>query len=160
MLELCKDLFNGIEIGTVRRQEEEPCTSLADGGSDGLSLVAAKIVHDHDVTKPEAGNQYLFDIEQEPLSIDRSVEGCLCSGRGNLVAAQGCKERHGFPMAMRHMAEEPLAFEGPTAQWRHVGQPQNGEMKSIVNAQLEGDPRTMVQSFGSYDDVLTCEPNL
>jgi len=118
VLELREDLFDGVKIGAVGREEEEPCTGFTDGGSDGSGLVAAQIVHDHDVAGPEAGNEHLFDIEQEALAIDGTVE---YTGRRNLVAAQGGKERHGFPMTMGNAAEEPLAFQGPAAQWRHVG---------------------------------------
>ena len=70
VLELREDLFDGIEIGAVGREEEEPGTGFADGGPDGHSLVAAEIVHDDDIAGPEAGNKHLLDIEQEALAID------------------------------------------------------------------------------------------
>ena len=67
-------MFDGIEIGAVRRQEEQPRADAADCGSDGFGLVAAKIIHDDDVSWFEAGKQVLFDISQEAFTIDRPVK--------------------------------------------------------------------------------------
>ncbi len=44
-LELGEDLLDGIEIGTVGRQEEELGADGAPGGSYGDALVGAEIVH-------------------------------------------------------------------------------------------------------------------
>jgi hypothetical protein len=65
MLELGKDLFDGIEIGIVRRQEEELCSDLAYGLSHRFPLVGAGIVHDDDVAGRERGNENLLDISRE-----------------------------------------------------------------------------------------------
>ena len=50
-------------------------------GADGFDclagpgdLVGAQIVHDHDITPYQRGNQNLLDIGEEQLAIDRSVE--------------------------------------------------------------------------------------
>jgi hypothetical protein len=44
--ELGKSLLDRIEVGAVRRQEEELCAGGADGAPDGLCLVTAEIVDD------------------------------------------------------------------------------------------------------------------
>jgi hypothetical protein len=48
-LELGEDLLDGIEVGRIRRQEEELCAGGGESGADGLAFVAAEIVHDDDV---------------------------------------------------------------------------------------------------------------
>ena len=47
--EFGEDLFDGIEVGGIGRQEDKPRTGMADCGSDGVALMAAQIVDDHDV---------------------------------------------------------------------------------------------------------------
>jgi len=118
VFEFGEDLFDGVQIGTIWRQEEQPCSCFADGGPDGLCLVAAEIVHDHNITRPEARNEYLLDIKQEAFPVYGAIEHAWCR---DLVAAQCRKERHGFPMTVRHTTDKPLAFRRPPSQWRHVG---------------------------------------
>ncbi len=54
---------------------------------------------------------------QEIFGIDRLIKN---AGRGNLVAAQGRDERHGFPVPIGHLGGQPLAIRTPAAQRRHV----------------------------------------
>ena len=77
-----------------------------DCGSDGISLVAAEIVHDHDVAGFEAGNEYLLDVEQEALAIDGTVED---TRRCHVIAAQGGQECERFPVAMGDAAFQSLS---------------------------------------------------
>ena len=44
VLELGEDLLDRIEVGAVRRQEQEMGTGVADRGAGGLALVRAQIV--------------------------------------------------------------------------------------------------------------------
>jgi len=113
-----EDLFDRVEIRTVRRQEEEPCACGADGLANGITLVAAEIVHDHNVSGLQTGHEDLLDIEPEALAIDWAIKDAW---RINPVVAQGGKEGHGLPMAMGHMGEQPLAFPAPAPDRRHVG---------------------------------------
>jgi len=48
-LELGEHLLDRVEIGAVRRQEQEMCPDLADRLADGFALVAAQIVEDDDI---------------------------------------------------------------------------------------------------------------
>ena len=118
MFHFGEDLFDGIEIGAVRWQEEQPGADAADCGSDGLGLVAAKIIHDDDVSWFEASKQVLFDIGQEAFTIDRPVEDAR---RCHLITAQGPNECERFPMAMWRTPLQTLAFECPTAQRCRIG---------------------------------------
>jgi hypothetical protein len=101
MFHLGEDLFDGIEIGALGRQEEQPRADAADCGSDGLGLVAAKIVHDDDVSWFEASKQVLFNIGQEAFAIDGPVEDAR---RRHLITTKRTNECQGFPVAMWHTA--------------------------------------------------------
>jgi hypothetical protein len=49
MVELREDLLDRIEVGAVGRQEDHVRASAPDRGASGLGLVAAQVVHDHDI---------------------------------------------------------------------------------------------------------------
>ena len=118
MLELGEDLFDGIEVGRIFGQKEQ----LGVGGTDGLAyrlaLVAAQIVHDDNVAGVERGDQDVLDISSETLAVDRAVEE---PWGVDAVMAKGGQERHGFPVALRHLGGEPLAARRPSPERRHVG---------------------------------------
>jgi hypothetical protein len=118
MLDFGEGLFDRIEIGRVGRQEPEPCTGRLDSLSNGRGFVAAKIVHDDDVARPQHRNKLLIDIGAEAFAIDRTVED---TRRDELIATQRPEESHGAPMAMRGKAAQPLPFRAPAAQRGHVG---------------------------------------
>jgi hypothetical protein len=86
-------------------------------GLDGLALVRAEIVHDHDVAWPQAWDENFFHIEPEAFTIDRTVEE---PNRFDLILAQCGQEGHGLPMAMRHLGLDPLAAWRPASQRSHV----------------------------------------
>lgn len=118
MFEFGKDLFNRVEIRAVGRKKEEPRTCLLDGGSDSIAFVAAKIVHDDNVTGPETWNEDLLDIEQKTFAIDWPIED---TRSGNPVAAKGGKESQGFPMAMGDVGHQSAALQAPSANGGHIG---------------------------------------
>jgi hypothetical protein len=74
VLELGEDLLNGVEIRAVRREEEEPCAGGSDHIANGLALVRAEVVEDHDIPRLQSCDQYFFDIKTEALGVDRAVE--------------------------------------------------------------------------------------
>src|SRR6202030_1227998 len=58
VLELGEDLLNGVEIRAVRREEEEPCAGGSDHIANGLALVRAEVVEDHDIPRLQSCDQY------------------------------------------------------------------------------------------------------
>ena len=99
MLELGKDLLDGIEVRAVRRQEEEVRACGPDGTTDSLALMAAEIVEDDDVALGERGHEDPLDIEGKEFAVDRPID----DPRGiDAVAAQGGNECQGFPVPMRN----------------------------------------------------------
>ena len=118
MLELGEDLFDGVKVWRVWRQEQQFCADAADCAADGRPFVAGEVIHDHDVARRESGHEELFDILKEARPVDRLIENAW---RIDPVAAQGGKEGHRLPVAVRHFGVEPLAFECPATQGCHVG---------------------------------------
>ena len=117
-LELGEDLLDGIEVGTVGRQEEQLGAGGADGAAHGLAFVAAEIVHDDDVAGLERRDENLLDIGEEAFAVDRPVDDAGCV---DAVAAQGGEEGQRPPAAMRHLGDQPLAAGRPAVAARHVG---------------------------------------
>ena len=115
---LCEDLLDGVQIGRVFGQEEQPRAGRPDRSPNGFSFVAAEIVHHHEITNFERGRQHLLDIDREALAIDRTVEDPWGI---DAVMAQCRHEGHRLPMAVRNLGFEPLAPRRPTPERRHVG---------------------------------------
>ena len=63
VLELGEDLLDRVEIGAVGRQEDQLARRpLRMAARTALALVAAEIVHDHDVAGLSVGSEHLLDI--------------------------------------------------------------------------------------------------
>lgn len=118
VFELCEDLLDGVKVGRVWWQKQEPCTGGSDRLADGFALVTAEIVEDDDIAWLEGRYENLLDIGLEAFTVDRPVEDARCI---DTVVSQSGNKRHCFPMTMRNFGIEPLAARTPAAQGRHVG---------------------------------------
>ncbi len=94
-LEFGEHHLDRIEIGAVRRQEEQMGAGIADGVACRLALVAAKIVEDDDIAGIEGWCQALLDPGGEGNSVDRAIEH---EGRDDAVVAQSGEEGQRLPM--------------------------------------------------------------
>ena len=74
MFYLGEDLFDGVQVGRVFRQEEQLGAGCTDELADGFAFVAAKIVHDDDVAGLQGGEEDLLDVSCEALAVDRTIE--------------------------------------------------------------------------------------
>lgn len=74
MLDLCEGLFDGVQVGAVRRQEEELGADGTDGAADGLAFVAAEIVEHDNIARLKGWDEELLDIGAELLPIDRPLK--------------------------------------------------------------------------------------
>src|SRR3954471_9858369 len=72
--ELGEGILNRVEIGRVRREIKQACTRRLDQGSHSRSLVARQVVQDHDITRPQGGDENLLNIGLERRAVDRAVE--------------------------------------------------------------------------------------
>ena len=118
MLELGEDLFDRVEIGAVRRQEDQLGAGASDCFAHGLAFVAAQIVEDDDIAGLEGGEQELLDIGEELLTIYGAVEE---AGRVDPVTAERGQEGERAPSAVRGLADQALTAWPPAPQGGHVG---------------------------------------
>jgi len=87
-LQLGEDLLDGVQVWAVGRQEDQVRAGFSDGLADGLSPVAAEVVHDHHIAGMERGDEHLLDVGPEPRAIDRAVEDEGASMRSQRRAAR------------------------------------------------------------------------
>ena len=101
---LCKDLFDRIEVRAVGRQKEQLGACRANGAAYGLPLVTSEIVHDDNVSGLERRHQYLFDIGEEGLPIDWTVDDAW---RLDSIAAERSQKSERLPVAVRNLRHQP-----------------------------------------------------
>ena len=111
-------MFDWVEIGAVRREEQEARASGPDGDPDGGLFVAGEIVQDDDVAGAERRTELLLDPLRKSCAIDRLIED---ERRVDPVAVQSSNEGHGFPVTIGHLGLKPLALGRPATQRCHVG---------------------------------------
>jgi hypothetical protein len=116
--ELCEDLFDWIEIWTVRRQEEELCAGGTDRAPHGFSLVASEIIDDDNIAESERRHEYLLDIGQEACSVDRTIDD---TGGSDAITAQRSDEGQRPPTAMWSLRYQTLASRCTAVRARHIG---------------------------------------
>ena len=116
--EFREGLFDGIEVGAVRRQKAELCADGFDRRPDLRLLVDGQVVDHDDVARAEGGDENLLDVGQETDAVDRAVE----DGRG--VESGGPQRgQHGvrLPMPAGRVIVEPHAARTPPVAAEQVG---------------------------------------
>ena len=83
-----------------------------------LRAMAAEIVEDDDVARPECWHQELLDVAAEDRPVDRPVDD---AGLCQRIDPESRKEREGAPASIGREAEQALALLAPAADRRHVG---------------------------------------
>lgn len=112
--ELGEHHLDGVEIGAIRRQEQQAGPDLTDGLPGFLSLVASQIVEDDDVALCQRWDERLL----EPGGIDRAVQN---QRRHDAVVPQPSQEGQRLPMAVGNLGQIGLATRTPAAGPGHVG---------------------------------------
>src|ERR1700681_3185307 len=74
MFQFGEDLFDGVEVGGIGRQEQKPGAASPDGAAHRLALVATEIIEDDDVARLQRWGQNLIDIGPEALAVDWTIE--------------------------------------------------------------------------------------
>ena len=111
-LEFGEGHFDGIEVGAVGRQKQQPSASLADGLFGGRAFVGGQIVQDDDVAFLQRGDELGAHVGLEDRPVDRRVDD---PRRGQGAAAQSGDESLSLPMAkgsLRAKALAPAAASG------------------------------------------------
>ncbi len=115
--EFGKDLFNGIEVRTVRRQIEELGADGFNRLADPGHFMARQIVQDDPVARLQRGGEDLFDIRDKGGAIKRAVKD---GGGGEVVGPQRRNDRRRLPVAMRDFGHEAGPAPTPAIAARHL----------------------------------------
>ncbi len=91
---------------------------MAQGFSGSWAFVDIEIVQDDHIAPGQGGSELGFDVEVEGGAVDRAVDD---PGRDQGITAQAGDEGLGLPLAVGHVATQPLAAQRAPAQRRHVG---------------------------------------
>ena len=74
MFQFGEDLFDGVEVGGIGRQEQKPGSASPEGAAHRLVLVATEIIEDDDVARLQRWGQNLIDIGPESSSPSWTIE--------------------------------------------------------------------------------------
>ena len=116
-LELREGHLDGIEIGTVRGQEQEPAAALTQGLCGAWAFVGGQVVEDDNGSRIERRGQLRLDIGVESRPIHRALDD---PRRDQGVLRQPGDKGLRTPFAKRCRAIEPLTDGGPSVQPREV----------------------------------------
>lgn len=117
VLQFGEELLDGIEVGAVGWQEEEPGSCGSDDVAHHRAFVRAEIVENDDIARFQGSDELGFDVGLESLAVDRAVEN---PWRLDAIEPQGGDEGHGLPVAVGRMGDKPFSARAPATQWRHV----------------------------------------
>ena len=109
-LQFRKRQLDGIEVGTVRREESQVRASAFDGGPHGGLLVHDQVVEYHDIPRPQGGDQHLLDVGEKRRIVDRSIEH---RGRAQARDPQRQEHRVGLPVTARCVVAESQPARTP-----------------------------------------------
>ena len=116
-LELGECHLDGIEIGAVWRQEQEPRSNVFQDRGGLRAAVGGEVVEDYDVALVQGRGQLGFDIEVEEFPVHRPADH---PGRVQPVMAQGGDEGLRLPVAKRGVIHEPRPAWCPSGRLGHV----------------------------------------
>lgn len=110
-LEFRERHFDGVEVGAVGRQEEEPCTERFECLGGCGAFVAGEVIEDHHIPRLQRRRQLGFDVEIEALAVDRALDH---PRGGEPVMTQPGDEGLRMPVPERRVIEQPLAPRRPS----------------------------------------------
>lgn len=115
--ELGKRLLDRVQIGTVGRQIEQLGPRRADRSPYGKVLMAAEIVHHHDVAWPQSWNQELHHPGEETLGVDGAIQDAR---RGDAITSQPGHEGERLALAVGHFGYQALTSGAAAMQAGHI----------------------------------------
>src|SRR3982074_827183 len=116
MFQFCEDLFDGLEVGGMGRQEQKPLSASSDGAAHCLALVATEIIEDDDVARLQRWSQNLIDIGPEALAVDGTIENPWGL---DTITPQGRQKVHFLPVTVLNLCRAPPAPCAPTSDGSH-----------------------------------------
>ena len=116
--EFGEELFDGVQVGRIRRQIEQRGLRRRDGFFHASHLVAAEVVQDHDVPGLQRGTQKLPHPGQEEFPIHRPVGD---QRSRQLIVPQSGKKSGRLPIAIGGRCDAALPPGRAAIAPRHVG---------------------------------------
>ena len=110
-------LFDGIEIGTVGRQETQGGATSQDELLDRWGFVDAEVVEDDDVARADLRAEDPVDVGLEHIHVGRALDQ---ERRVDAVQPEGGDEGRGLPVAVGHLAEAPAPSWAPAPKSGHL----------------------------------------
>jgi len=104
--EFGKSLFNGVEIGAVRRQVADRHSARREQPADILDFVSGEVVEDERVPCAQLRTEYPFQIDREHLGIDGAFNQ---KGGFDTFVAQRRQEGGTLPVTVGNDAQTSLA---------------------------------------------------
>ena len=117
-LELGECHLDRVEVGTVRRQEQEPRADVFQDAGGLRAAVGGEVVEDHDIALLQGRGQLGFDIEVEEFAVYWPTND---PGRVQPVMAQGGDEGLGLPVSEGGVIDQTRPAGGPSCRLGHVG---------------------------------------
>jgi len=136
--------LDGIEVGTVGREEPKVSARLRDRHRHLGLLVDGEIVEHDDIAGPQRRDQDLFDVGEETRTINRPIED---RRRAETVEAQRDDHRVGLPVTAGRVIGEPRAPAAPTVAAQEVGGDTALVEKDVLPDIAEGLPFTPAAPF-------------
>jgi hypothetical protein len=113
-----ESLFNGIEVGAVRRQVTDANPSSREQPTDILDFMGGEVVEDERVARAQLWTEHLLQINRKNLGID----GAFDQKRSfDAFMAQGRNESGTLPVTVRDGAETTLTHQATTMVASHLG---------------------------------------
>ena len=104
--EFGEELFDGVQVGRIRRQVEQRGLRRRESFFHSSHLVAAEVVEDHDVPGLQGGAQKLLHPSQEQFAIHGPVGD---QGRRQLIVPQTRQKRGRLPIAIGGRCDAALS---------------------------------------------------
>ena len=101
-------LFDGIEIGTVRRQEPQGRPHARNRGVDVRLPVRREIVEYDDVARLQGRHKHLLDVGEKAAVIDRPIKH---RRRGQACGSERGDDSVGLPVAGGRVIRQPTAAQ-------------------------------------------------
>src|SRR6202051_5001 len=117
LLDLAPHRFDGVEIGRIGRQIEQPRAPGLDGFADSPDFVRRQVVQDYQIACSQGGRKSLLNPSQNHFAI----HGTFKQPRGaRTPPAYAGDQRAGLIASVRDAGHQSSASEGPTAPARHL----------------------------------------
>ena len=95
------------QIRGVGRQVQQLAAPLFDEFSDTISLVGAEVIHNHDLSPPQARGEHLFEVSLEHFAVSGTLH---CKSWPHTLHAHAGEQGGVLPSVAGHRAVRSLSF--------------------------------------------------